>query len=68
MLNIKKDKVSLLKAVDDLVSDHLSNASINPNLEAEVADFILEFTDKKRLRRLKLLQKELRKWIKELDV
>jgi len=66
MKNFKKDRVSLLKALRDLVTEDMDNASsINPNWDQDVANFIMEIKDKRRIRRLKLIRKELDKFIEE---
>lgn len=65
MKNFKKDRVLLLKALRDLVSECIEYSSINPNFEQDVAEFFIEFTDKKRSRRLKKIRKELDNFIEE---
>lgn len=65
MKNFKKDRVLLLKALRDLVSECMENNSINPDFERDVAEFLIEITDKKRFRRLKMVRRELDKFIEE---
>ena len=65
MKNFKKDRVLLLKALRDLVSECIEYTSINSNFEQDVAEFFIEFTDKKRSRRLKKIRKELDNFIEE---
>ena len=66
MKNFKKSRLLLLKALRDLVSEDMENGSINPNFEQDVAEFFIEFTDKKRLRHLKMIRKEVDKWIEQM--
>ena len=66
MKNFKKDRVLLLKALRDIVTEDMDNASsINPNWSRDVVDFIMEIKSKKRLRRLKSILRELDKFIDE---
>jgi hypothetical protein len=65
MLNFKKNKVLLLRVLRDLVTEHMDNASINSYLEQEVAEFLIEIKDKRRIRKLKQIRKELDKFIEE---
>ena len=65
MLKFKKDRVLLLRALRELVTENMDNADINSYLEEEVAEFIIEIKDKRRFRRLKLIRKELDKFIEE---
>lgn len=57
----------LLKALRDLISEGMACGNINPLLDQEVSEFIVEVTDKKRLRRLKNLRQELDKFIVEIS-
>ena len=66
MFKFKKDRVLLLKALRELVAEDVKNSSIDPFLEEDVSDFLAEMRDKKRIRRLKQMQKELNDWIPEL--
>jgi len=66
MFKFKKDRVLLLKALRELVAEDVKNSSIDPFLEEDVSDFLAEMRDKKRIRRLKQMQKELNEWIPEL--
>lgn len=65
MINFKKDRVLLLKALQELVSECIENSSINPDFERDVAEFLIEITDKRRSRRLKKIRKELDNFIEE---
>jgi hypothetical protein len=65
-INFKKDKVSLLKALREVVTDNMEYGEINPQIDRDVADLMLELTNKKHLRRLKLIRKELDKLIDEV--
>lgn len=66
MMKFKKDKVELLKELRKLVTDNLDNAGVKVDLEYEVAELLTEVTDKRRFRRLKMVRRELDKWIDEL--
>lgn len=66
MLNFKKDRVTLLKALRDLVEEEIYNFDINVDLEEEVAEFLSEVKDKRRHRKLKTIRRELDKFIDEV--
>ena len=66
-MNFKKDKILLLKALRELVSEDMENSEINPYMDQEVSEFMIEITDKRRVRRLKSMRKELDKYIEEIE-
>ena len=66
-LQLKKDRVLLLKAVRDHIKVSIDNADVNSNSEADISDMLLDMKDKKQLKQLKVVKKELDKWIKELE-
>ena len=66
MLKFKKDRLLLLKALRELVSEDMENSEINPHLDQEVSEFMIEITDKRRYKRLKSIRKELDKYIEEV--
>lgn len=66
MLKFKDNKLELLRELRRMLSDDINNVAVNVDLEEEVADFLTEVTDKRRARRLKLVRKELDKWIQEM--
>jgi len=66
MLNFKKDRVLLLKALRDLVTEAVDDASISVELDEEVAEFLTKTKDKRRLRKLKMLRREVSKYIEEV--
>ena len=66
MAKFKTDKVTLLKLLRNLVSEGIDNAKVNVELESEVAELISDLTDKRRVRRLKSLRRDVDKWIDEL--
>ena len=66
MAKFKTDKVTLLKLLRNWVSEGIDNAKVNVELESEVAELISDLTDKRRLRRLKALRRDVDKWIDEL--
>jgi hypothetical protein len=68
MLKFKNNRLVLLKTLRELVSDAIENADINPVFEEDVSKLILDITDKRRVRRLKLIRKELDVFINDLDV
>lgn len=59
--------MSLLKALRDLVEENMECKDINPYVDQEVSEFISELQDKKRMRRLKLMLKELDKFIDDFS-
>lgn len=67
-MNFKKDKILLLKALRELVSEDMENSEINPYMDQEVSEFMIEITDKRRLKRLKSMRKELDKYIDEVTL
>lgn len=60
-----KSKLLLLKLLHDHVKLSLENSKVNPNSQSDMVDMVLAMKDKKTLRELKLIEKELKKWIKE---
>jgi len=67
MLNFKKNKVLLLKTLRNIVTDEIDNASIDPSMEEEVAEFLTDVKDKRKVRQLKAIRKELDTFIKEVE-
>lgn len=65
-LNFKNNKKLVLKTLMELVKESIDNADINVDLEQDVAELLTEIKDKRRLRKLKSLKKELNDWIVEL--
>ena len=61
---IKNNKVELLKALQDNVEEVLS---INPDLESEVAEMVSEMRNGRKVRYLKNICRETKKWIEELE-
>jgi len=67
MMKFKNNKLELFKELRKLVTENLNNANVNVDLEYEVAELLTEITDKRKLRRLKLVRKELDKLIEQLS-
>jgi len=67
MLNFKKDRVTLLKALRDLVEEGICNFDVNVDLEEEVAEFLSEVKDRRRVRKLKVIRRELDTFIEEVS-
>ena len=65
MPNYKRDRLLLLKALNEFVEEALENAKINPLLDDEVADLVITLTDKRKTRRLKNIHRALDTWIKD---
>jgi hypothetical protein len=65
MKNFKKDKVLLLTALQTLVKENLEFSSINTYNDEEVADTVIELTDKKRIKNLKKVLDALNDLVKE---
>jgi hypothetical protein len=63
---LKKDRLCLLQAIEKFIEKGLDLGSINAEIESEVSEFIADFKDKKSLRELKLIHKELKRWIDEI--
>jgi hypothetical protein len=51
----------------DYVEDSLVNSEIDPNLESDVAEMFADIQDRKTVKHLKCIKKELNKWIKEME-
>lgn len=66
-MRIKDNRLLLLKALRDHIDTSLDNAEINPNFESDVADMLTDMKEKKNVKRLKVIKKELDKWIKEME-
>jgi hypothetical protein len=66
MKNFKKNRIELLKAVQDFIKDNLDFSSVNADLESDAAEFITDLRDRKRIRQLKVLKHEVDEWMKEL--
>lgn len=66
-LRIKSSKLNLLKALQEDVDQALENADVNPSFEYDVAEIISTMRDKKTVKRLKVIKKELDKWIEEME-
>lgn len=67
MHKIKKDRLLLLKVLRDHVKESLNNSEINPAFEEDVADMFLAIQDRKNVKQLKVVEKELEKWIDEME-
>ena len=65
MVNFKKNRVSLLAALKTFVQEGLEHASVVP-MEEEVADLVIELTDRRRKRRLKKINEALKEWLDEI--
>lgn len=65
MRKLEKNKMALLKALMDLVKENLNFADVREELDSEVAELITDLKDRKRLRRLKEIKRELEKLIVE---
>lgn len=64
-MKFQKDKLELLKSLRDLVLEDLRNSTVNVDLEYDTSEVLMEITDRKRSRRLKLIKRELDSWIDE---
>jgi len=66
MLSFKKDRVALLKALRDLVTEGIRNSDVSVDLDEEVAELLTEVKDRRRVRKLKTIRRELDKFIDEV--
>lgn len=66
MFKYKEDRVLLLRALRDLVTENMDASSMNPFAEQDVAEYLTEVTDKRRARKLKYLRRELDQYIAEI--
>lgn len=66
MPNFKKDNVVLLKVLRNLVKENIDASKVNMVMEQDVAEYITEMTDKRRIRKLKELNRALDKYIAEV--
>jgi hypothetical protein len=67
MRRIKNDRLLLLKALRDHVEVSLENSEVESQFEADVAEMIMAMRDKRTVKQLKVVRKELDKWIKEME-
>lgn len=66
MPNFKKNKSKLFKALRNIIEENLKYSTINVYDDAEIADVIIELTDKKRHRLLKKMLKEFDNLVKDI--
>jgi hypothetical protein len=66
MFKFKKDRILLLKALREIVAENMEASDIDPRIDEDVSEYMIEVTDKKRARRLKMMMKELDKLIIEM--
>lgn len=66
MFKFKKDRILLLKELHEIVKDAIEASSIDIYQEEEISDYMIEITDKRRIRKLKTINKEIDKWLNEL--
>lgn len=57
----------MLKALRDLVEEGICNFDVNVDLEEEVAEFLSEVKDRRRVRKLKVIRRELDTFIEEVS-
>lgn len=67
MLKIKNNKLELLKALQTLVDESLEFVEVNDSLESEVASMLMDMKERKRIKKLKLMSRELDKWLRTLQ-
>lgn len=65
MFKFKKDRVLLLRELQQLVNESIDASKMNPQSDEEVSYYMIDVTDKRRARKLKVIKQELEKWIKE---
>lgn len=68
MSKFKNDRILLLRVLRDLVTENMDFGIVNSYIESDVADLISEIVDKKRIRRLKKVRKELDEMIEEMII
>ena len=66
--DLKNSRLNLLKELRNYVKKTLKNSDLNPNSKADVSDMMMELQDRKAVRTLKVVRKELDKWIKEMEI
>ena len=65
MQKFEKDKVELLKALREIVTENLNYADVRAMIDSDVAEFIMELQEPRRQRKLKKIRKALDTLIKE---
>lgn len=65
--NLKKDRLALLEEVESFVDIWLKNVDVNINSKSDVSDFFRILQDKKKVKTMKIISKELKKWIAEME-
>jgi hypothetical protein len=69
MLKLKKnDKISLLKVLLELVTANIEAGEVELFNDRDIQEFILSITDKRYIRELKKIKKELDNFIKEMEI
>ncbi len=66
MSKIRRDQIDLMRKLRKVISECIDNASVNPEIEEDVSEFLTEVVDKRRHRKLKQLKNELDEFITEM--
>lgn len=66
MFNFKKDKAEILKTLYKLVRENLEFGDVNVDSESDMAEFVSDLRERKRIRKLRKLKLEVEKWMKEM--
>lgn len=67
MKNFAKDPVLMLKQLQKIITDNLKYSETNVHDDADVAEVVIELTDKKRKKLLKKLSKAMDAFVKEFS-
>ena len=67
ILKIKKSKLELLKSLQEIVDEALEFLDIDETVDSNVVEMFDGMRDRKRVKKLKVMSKELNKWIEEWD-
>jgi uncharacterized protein (DUF2267 family) len=65
--NLKNNRLNLLKELRSFVKRILENSDMNPNSKSDVSDLMAILQERKSVRTLKIVRKELDKWIQEME-
>ena len=65
--NLKNNRLNLLKEIKSFVKTILENSDMNPNSKSDVSDMMAMLQERKSIRTLKIMRKEIDKWIQEME-
>jgi hypothetical protein len=64
---LKNNRLNLLKELRSHVKTILESSDMNPNSTSDISDMMLMLQERKTARTLKIMRRELDKWIQEIE-